>query len=135
MLFDPEGAGIDDATNKLCGQAHSACEDYLSVFKTDVSLYNIRVTANIEPPADYQEYLNTPAVMQSIGAQVNYTDSTGMILRLFSQSKSLPSIPLFHCIIFNPLLNPHSRRLYPRHPTRLPRLPPHPRNPRRPHPR
>jgi carboxypeptidase C (cathepsin A) len=87
-VFDPEGSGVDRDTNKLCASALDACTNAANSLYSRIkrSPYDIRVKPEISTNAAYQEYLNTAAVMQAIGAQVNYTQSSMAVLEAFAKN-------------------------------------------------
>ena len=87
-IFDPEGSGIDEETNDLCALALNACVKVdNSIYElAHKSPYDIRLSPEISISAAYQEYLNTADVMQSIGAEVNYTQNSVAVLQAFSES-------------------------------------------------
>ncbi|KAF2830595.1 alpha/beta-hydrolase [Ophiobolus disseminans] len=86
-ITDPENSGLDTATNKLCRDALDACNHDVGVLykKAGKSPYDIRLTPDAAPSAAYQEYLNTDKVMQSIGAQVNFTQTSMAVFDAFAQ--------------------------------------------------
>jgi carboxypeptidase C (cathepsin A) len=88
QVFDPEGSGIDEETNAICATALDACTKVANDIYKQVnrSAYDIRVRPEISISAAYQEYLNTAPVMQAIGAQVNYTQSSIAVLQAFAQN-------------------------------------------------
>jgi carboxypeptidase C (cathepsin A) len=90
QFFDPEGFGLDKDTNELCAAALNKCESAAAVLyrQADRNPYDIRIKPKSGLSAAYQEYLNTAHVMQSIGAQVNYTQSSVTVLQAFSESGS-----------------------------------------------
>jgi carboxypeptidase C (cathepsin A) len=87
-VFDPEGSGIDEDTNAICATVLDACTKVTNDIYEQVnrSLYDIRVKPEIRIRAAYQEYLNTAPVMQAIGAQVNYTQSSIAVLEAFAEN-------------------------------------------------
>lgn len=84
-VFDPEGFGTDKDTNDLCETAFYACNNVAGAMynQANKSPYDIRLTPEYSISAAYQEYLNTANVMQSIGAQVNYTQSSAAVMQAF----------------------------------------------------
>jgi carboxypeptidase C (cathepsin A) len=88
--FDPEGSGLDEKTNTLCAAALDACQGAATVLyrQANKNPYDIRVGPEVGLSAAYQEYLNTAHVMQAIGAQVNYTQSSVAVLQAFSEGES-----------------------------------------------
>jgi hypothetical protein len=91
--FDPEGWGLDEDTNKQCAAAFDACQDAATVLyhQADRNPYDIRIKPDVGLSAAYQEYLNTAHVMQAIGAQINYTQSSVAVLQAFSERESYAS--------------------------------------------
>jgi carboxypeptidase C (cathepsin A) len=87
-VFDPDGVGIDEATNNICATALDACTKVANDIYKQVnrSPYDIRMKPEVSISAAYQEYLNTGPVMQAIGAQVNYTQSSIAVLNAFAQN-------------------------------------------------
>jgi carboxypeptidase C (cathepsin A) len=84
--FDPEDSGIDAETNDICTAAFEACGKAANniYLQADRNPYDIRITPEFGLGAAYQEYLNTADVMQSIGAQVNYTQSSIAVSQAFA---------------------------------------------------
>lgn len=86
-------------TDDLCASAATSCM-YIANFvydKLNRSVYDIRVSPHVSPGAAYQEYLNTDYVLSSVGAKVNFTQSSDAIVDAFKHSKyrSLSSSCLF----------------------------------------
>jgi carboxypeptidase C (cathepsin A) len=84
-VSDPEGFGTDELTNELCKTAETACASVAgSIYlQTKKSPYDIRLTPQYSVCGACEEYLNTASVMQSIGAQVNYTQSSAVVNMAF----------------------------------------------------
>lgn len=87
QVFDPEALGEDEDTNQLCANALDACSRvgngiYDQIHK---SPYDVRYQPEMSPSAAYQEYLNSADIIQSIGAQVNYTQSSMAVFQGFSE--------------------------------------------------
>ncbi|KAF2178318.1 carboxypeptidase S1 [Zopfia rhizophila CBS 207.26] len=82
---DPQGEGDDDETNTICNNAKNACNSILNVFtNSDKSVYDIRAKSTTAFPSyAYLEYLNSADVLRSIGAKVNYTESSTRVLEAF----------------------------------------------------
>lgn len=91
-VTDPEGAGDVTSTNTLCEAAQYACNNVsVSYFSSGRNVYDIRVTnPSPYPGASYREYLNEASVQASIGAAVNYTESSALVQRSFISSKAHP---------------------------------------------
>jgi carboxypeptidase C (cathepsin A) len=87
---DPEGSGLDEDTNKLCAAAFDSCQSSATALyhQANKSPYDIRVKPEVGLSAAYQEYLNTAHVMQAIGVQINYTQSSVAVLQAFSERES-----------------------------------------------
>jgi carboxypeptidase C (cathepsin A) len=87
-VFDPEGSGTNEDTNDVCATALNACTMVINEIFHQInrSPYDIRVKPEISINAAYQEYLNTAPVMQAIGAQVNYTQSSIAVLQAFAEN-------------------------------------------------
>lgn len=87
QVFDLEGLGEDDDTNKICSTALDACNKVANGLYDQVhrSPYDIRYRPEVGLSAAYKEYLNRADVMQSIGAQINYTQSSMAVLQAFSE--------------------------------------------------
>ncbi|TKA44254.1 hypothetical protein B0A49_13350 [Cryomyces minteri] len=85
---DPAGEGDVDATNGVCNAAVAACQMVSQAYYyTGRNAYDIRQTnPQPFPPAAYQEYLNTAAVQQAIGARVNYTESSTAVYDAFTST-------------------------------------------------
>ena len=81
------GADTDIITDRLCGAALKSCSNALSKLASrfDRSLYDIRVTPDIGSSDAYQEYLNLDEVMRSVGAQVNFTQSSAAVAGAFEK--------------------------------------------------
>lgn len=85
-----EGENLDADTVDMCSSASIACwrvqSDALQL--SGRNAYDIRVTSpNSFPSYAYLEYLNQANVLQSIGAKVNFTDSTNLVNVAFHQSE------------------------------------------------
>jgi carboxypeptidase C (cathepsin A) len=82
-------SGLQEETSKLCREALTEC--YSTIFplinETGKSEYDIRFAKDIGPGDAFQEYLNTDWVMQSIGAQVNFTQSSAAVQKAFLGSE------------------------------------------------
>ncbi|KAH8730872.1 carboxypeptidase S1 [Phaeosphaeriaceae sp. PMI808] len=87
LALDPEGFGLIREANYICVRALNTCEAAVGLLyrQNDRSPYDIRVQSQVGLGALYQEYLNTTNVMQSIGAQVNYTQYSGVAYDAFSR--------------------------------------------------
>jgi hypothetical protein len=87
-----EGENLDDETMDMCASASSSCWGVQSeaLLLSGRSPYDIRVTSPSSVPSyAYLEYLNQANVLRSIGAKVNFTDSTNLVNVAFHQSESL----------------------------------------------
>jgi len=86
---DPQGEGDDPSTNLLCARASMVCQGLLNVAASSGrSVYDIRVfNPDSFPSYAYLEYLNSADVLQSIGAKVNFTESSTGVYNAFAQSK------------------------------------------------
>lgn len=82
---DPEGYGDVEETNERCMMAQYACYDLSAAFfASGYNPYDIRQELpSPDPPASYQEYLNTDIVLAAIGAKVNYTESNPYVQAAF----------------------------------------------------
>ncbi|TKA34090.1 hypothetical protein B0A50_00070 [Salinomyces thailandicus] len=82
---DPEGYGDVAATNDLCEEALFWCQNVTaSYYARGFNPYDIRqLLPSPDPPAAYQEYLNNASVLASIGAKINYTESSAFVQRAF----------------------------------------------------
>lgn len=87
---DPHGEGDDGATNKICERANEACNSILLASdSSDRSVYDIRIlNPNSFPSYAYLEYLNNADVLRSIGAKINFTESSSSVFNAFGQSES-----------------------------------------------
>lgn len=87
QVFDPEALGEDEDTNQLCANALDACSRVVNGIYDQIhkSPYDVRYQPEMSPSAVYQEYLNSADIIQSIGAQVNYTQSSMAVFRGFSE--------------------------------------------------
>lgn len=86
--LDPQGEGDEAPTNKLCSDAKQACFQVENAIRnTGKSWYDIRVdNPDTFPSLSYLEYLNTAPVQRSIGAKVNYTESSRAVWDAFSHT-------------------------------------------------
>jgi carboxypeptidase C (cathepsin A) len=86
---DPHGEGDDAATNKICERANEACNDILvAAGSSDRNVYDIRVlNPSSFPSYAYLEYLNNADVLRSIGARVNFTETSSGVFNAFRQSE------------------------------------------------
>jgi carboxypeptidase C (cathepsin A) len=87
-----EGENLGEETMDMCASASSSCWGIQSeaLLLSGRSPYDIRVTSPSSVPSyAYLEYLNQANVLRSIGAKVNFTDSTSMVNVAFHQGKYL----------------------------------------------
>jgi hypothetical protein len=85
---DPKNLGTDEGVNTICGTALYTCQGAAGPAYLDGrSVYDIRASPTVGPSAALVEYLNEEDVLQSVGAPVNFTSSSDMILTTFSNSK------------------------------------------------
>jgi carboxypeptidase C (cathepsin A) len=108
-ITDPEGYGRNEDTDALCTSALEACNSATGKIYEgiDKSPYDIRFKPEIGPGAAYQEYLNTADVMESIGAQVNFTQTSLAVQQAFYHCESFfYSLPSLRCSLAN---TPNSR--------------------------
>jgi carboxypeptidase C (cathepsin A) len=77
--------GEDERANELCRTAQTVCNDLTALIgSTEYYPYDIRQKIPTpDPPASYQEYLNSASVLGSIGARVNYTESNLKVYNAF----------------------------------------------------
>lgn len=70
--------GDNDATNDLCESAQYTCNNLTALaLGAGYNPYDIRQKLpSPDPPTAYVEYLNNGSVLESIGARVNYTESS-----------------------------------------------------------
>ncbi|PSN61055.1 carboxypeptidase S1 [Corynespora cassiicola Philippines] len=82
---DPKGDGDDQTTNTACQNAKSACDLILAAsISPGRSVYDIRVqNPNAFPSYAYLEYLNSAEVLGSIGAKVNFTETSLDVFKAF----------------------------------------------------
>ncbi|KAF1845461.1 alpha/beta-hydrolase [Cucurbitaria berberidis CBS 394.84] len=87
-ITDPEGSGRDEDTDYLCAKAQNACNLIAAPLYayTDKSVYDIRFRPEVSPGDAYEVYLNTADVLKSIGAQVNFTQSSMAVMEAFSST-------------------------------------------------
>ncbi|KAF2136735.1 uncharacterized protein K452DRAFT_279562 [Aplosporella prunicola CBS 121167] len=85
-MFDPEGEADNNIVNLACSKAVIECRSLMNPYGNyNHSFYDIRQPLpDPLPSGNYQEYLNYASVQKSIGAQVNYTQSSDEILQLFA---------------------------------------------------
>lgn len=78
-VADPEG---------ICSDALDACNraGFIVYDKANKSPYDIRFSPRFGPGGAIQEYLNDANVMQAIGAQVNFTQTSMAVFQAFSES-------------------------------------------------
>ncbi|CAO2655950.1 Nn.00g047530.m01.CDS01 [Neocucurbitaria sp. VM-36] len=80
--------GRNEDIDQLCEDALKACNlaaarAYATAGR---SVYDIRVKPEVGPSDAYQEYLNSAHVLMSIGAQVNFTQSSKAVFDAFSDT-------------------------------------------------
>ncbi|KAM3416501.1 Carboxypeptidase [Cercospora zeina] len=70
--------GDNDTTNDLCESAQYTCNNLTALaLGAGYNYYDIRQELpSPDPPTAYVEYLNSASVLESIGAPVNYTESS-----------------------------------------------------------
>ncbi|KAF2690181.1 carboxypeptidase S1 [Lentithecium fluviatile CBS 122367] len=88
---DPEGQGekFDDATSFVCAKASDACYKLLGavIEQSGQNPYDIRVEPTSSfPNYAYLEYLNSADVQRSIGAKVNYTETSSVVYNAFGET-------------------------------------------------
>ncbi|KAF1977510.1 alpha/beta-hydrolase [Bimuria novae-zelandiae CBS 107.79] len=88
IAHDYEGENLDEETTLLCGKAAEECWNVqLPVLYSGRNPYDIRATfPNSFPSYAYLEYLNRADVLQSIGAKVNFTESSSAVFDIFNSS-------------------------------------------------
>jgi carboxypeptidase C (cathepsin A) len=78
-----------NGTNQACAMADAFC-DYVTSAPYSLSArdtYDIRqLEPSPFPPEHYQKYLNTPKVLQAIGAFTNYTDGSDVVGATFAST-------------------------------------------------
>lgn len=86
---DPQGEGDDESTNAICAHAADVCNGLLSVASSsNRNVYDIRVVnPNSFPNYAYLEFLNNADVLRSIGARVNFTETSSDVYKAFAASK------------------------------------------------
>ena len=111
--LDPEGAGDNAQTNRICRLAEGAFNEMQGVMSrySNKSYYDIRVNNPTDFPSPaYLEYLNTAAVQRSIGAQVNYTDASPAVFAAFAMSASRSCLQERSLTVFQPAIQRVERR-------------------------
>ncbi|KAF2493367.1 alpha/beta-hydrolase [Lophium mytilinum] len=85
---DPQGEGDESATNQLCSSAQEKCQPIEDAYaNSSRNYYDIRQVQPVSFPSPaYMEYLNYAEVQQSIGTQVNYTDSNDVVFKAFLET-------------------------------------------------
>ena len=80
--------GDNPAANSLCEAATVQCQNVMnSYIANGYDVYDIRQKLpSPDPPAAYQEYLNNGSVLQSIGAQINFTESSQYVYNAFVET-------------------------------------------------
>lgn len=89
---DTEGESFDAATSSVCAEASNACYGIMgeAINEAGRSAYDIRVMPpNSFPSYAYLEYLNSADVLRSIGAKVNYTETSTAVYNAFGESEHL----------------------------------------------
>lgn len=83
--------GDDTKANSLCKTATAICNElFLLAPQRGYNPYDIRQRFTTpDSPAAYQEYLNNAAVLASIGARVNFTESNTYVYRGFAETGDL----------------------------------------------
>lgn len=86
---DPVRSSADKDLDEFCSAARGVCEETFAKLTPEAqrSPYDIRVTPDLGPSDAYEEYLNTDEVMQSVGAQVNFTQSSAAVAGAFEKCK------------------------------------------------
>ncbi|KAK8253183.1 Alpha/Beta hydrolase protein [Phyllosticta capitalensis] len=84
-VYDPNLEGDSNAVNQLCTSAVRYCSKLEALYiQQNRSVYDIRrKTPDVVPSGNYQEYLNYASVQESIGARVNYTESSNLVQGAF----------------------------------------------------
>ncbi|KAK7567239.1 Alpha/Beta hydrolase protein [Phyllosticta citricarpa] len=84
-IYDPNLEGGANAVNKLCYETLIYCSQVEGFYNSqNRSAYDIRRKApDVIPSGNYQEYLNYASVQESIGARVNYTESSSLVQSAF----------------------------------------------------
>lgn len=82
---DPNGLGDIAETNEICEAAQYNCLNVTAPYiRSGYNVYDVRQqTPSPDPPAAYQEYLNNETVLESIGAHINYTESSPYVQQGF----------------------------------------------------
>ncbi|MCJ1312197.1 hypothetical protein MMC25_005871 [Agyrium rufum] len=84
--LDPSDYGNVSSVNELCQQAQENCNDNVIAPYTSSGrdVYDIsQMVPDSFPPSTYLEYLNSAAVQASIGAGVNYTETSATVATAF----------------------------------------------------
>jgi carboxypeptidase C (cathepsin A) len=81
----PNSSGDDSRINALCNKATTICNDLTLLAPLHgYNPYDIRQRMRSpDPPAAYQEYLNDGPVLASIGARVNFTETSTYVAEGF----------------------------------------------------
>lgn len=82
---DPFGFGDVAQVNSACTSAQRSCSPIINTFAASgLSIYDIRQKSPSPFPSNaYIEYLNDQSVQKSIGAAVNFTDSSSTVFSAF----------------------------------------------------
>jgi hypothetical protein len=85
LAADPEGYGDVSLVNSACMAAQRSCLPIINAYSSSgLSVYDIRQKSPSPFPSNaYVEYLNSREVQRSIGAAVNYTDSSSAVFGAF----------------------------------------------------
>jgi carboxypeptidase C (cathepsin A) len=88
-VLDPDDPESVERVDKSCRDAQKVCDQgKKELFGTaQRNPYDVRVALDIGPSDVFQEYLNTEGVMQSIGARVNFTQSSAAVTLAFNRSE------------------------------------------------
>jgi len=84
-IMDAEENGDVADVNSRCKQADYVCNNVTTpYYAAGYNAYDIRVSnPSPNPPAAYQEYLNTASVQASIGVPINYTEQSPLVQKAF----------------------------------------------------
>jgi len=83
--YDAEDEGDEGTVNSICTKALEICNEASYAYTTsNRDVYDIRLTSPVSVPSSaYLEYLNDPAVQQSLGARINFTQSNSYVQQAF----------------------------------------------------
>lgn len=86
LEYDPTNQGFNASVNSICKEAEGFCVEKIRepYFDTDHNYYDISAPgAASYPPPWYEGYLNQPHVQTSLGAPLNWSQSSSAVAEAF----------------------------------------------------